>query len=144
MKDYKKVNEYLSNLAILNVKLHNLHWNVVGVNFVQLHEYTEEIYDDIFGKYDAVAELLKMKGEMPLSRVSDYLANASIEEVEPKNFSAKEVLDILLEDLTKMNDLAKEIRDLADSEGDYEIANEFEDHIAGYNKYIWFIGSMLK
>lgn len=144
MKDYKKINEYLSNLAVLNVKFHNLHWNVVGIHFKELHELTEELYDDLFEKYDAVAELLKMKGEMPLSKVSDYLNNASVEEVEPKEFSSKEVLEILLNDLTKMNDLAKTIRNEADQEGDFAVVNEFEDHIGGYNKNIWFISSMLK
>ncbi len=144
MKDYKKINVYLSNLAILNVKFHNLHWNVVGINFKKLHEYTEELYDDLFEKFDAVAELLKMKGQMPLSRVSDYLNYASVEEIEPKEFSAKEVLEILLNDLTKMKELALEIRNEADEEGDFTVVNEFEDHIAGYNKNIWFIESMLK
>lgn len=144
MKDYKKINEYLSNLAILNVKFHNLHWNVVGIHFKELHELTEELYDDLFEKYDAVAELLKMKGEMPLSRVSDYLKNSSVEEVEPKDFSSKEVLEILLGDLNKMRELALEIRNAADEEGDFAVVNEFEDHIGGYNKNIWFIESMLK
>ena len=32
---------YLANLAVWNAKLHNLHWNVVGRAFVQVHEYTE-------------------------------------------------------------------------------------------------------
>lgn len=144
MKDYGKLNEYLSNLAVLNVKLHNLHWNVVGINFKPLHSFTEELYDDVFEKFDAVAEIMKMKGEMPLSKMSDYLNNASIEEVEPKDFSSKEVLEIVLEDLTKMNELAKEIRDEADEDGDFAVVNEFEDHIAGYNKNLWFIRSMLK
>ncbi len=144
MKNYEKINEYLSNLAVLNVKLHNLHWNVVGINFNQLHSFTEELYDDMFEKYDAVAELLKMKGEMPLSKMSDYLNNASIEEVEPKDFSSKEVLEIILKDLNKMKELALEIRNEADKEGDFVVVNEFEDHIAGYNKNIWFISSMLK
>ena len=144
MKNYEKVNEYLSNLAVLNVKLHNLHWNVVGINFKPLHSFTEELYDDMFEKYDAVAEILKMKGEMPLSKMSDYLKNASIEEVEPKDFSSKEVLEIILKDLNKMKELALEIRDEADKDGDFAVVNEFEDHISGYNKNIWFINSMLK
>ena len=36
MAIYEKMNEYLSNLAVLNVKLHNLHWNVVGLQFVEI------------------------------------------------------------------------------------------------------------
>ena len=43
-----------------------------------------------------------------------------------------------------MRELALEIRNAADEEGDFAVVNEFEDHIGGYNKNIWFIESMLK
>ncbi len=143
MAKINKVNEYLSNLAVLNANLHNLHWNVEGLQFVQVHEFTEELYDDFFEKFDAVAELLKMKGEKPLVRLSDYLKHASIKELDKDVFTVRETLEIVLEYLTTMRELALEIRNLAAEEDDFDIANEFEDHIAGYNKNIWFVKSML-
>jgi len=45
MKHFDLLQEYLSNLAVLNVKLHNIHWNVVGENFLKIHDFTEEAYD---------------------------------------------------------------------------------------------------
>ena len=51
-----KIKTYLANLAVWNVKLHNIHWNVVGPYFVSVHEYTEKLYDEVFEAYDAVAE----------------------------------------------------------------------------------------
>lgn len=143
MAIYEKLNEYLSNLAVLNVKLHNLHWNVVGLQFVQVHEFTESIYDDMFEKYDAVAELIKMKGERPLVKMADYLEKASIQEIDKEEFTTIEVLEILKEDLTKMKELATEIRNLADEAGDFITVAEFEGHIAGYNKNLWFLDAML-
>ena len=142
-KKVRKVNEYLSNLAVLNANLHNLHWNVEGLQFVQVHEFTETLYDDFFEKYDEVAELLKMKGERPLVRLSDYLKNASIKELDKDVFAVKETLEIVLDYLLVMKDLALEIREQADSEGDFDTVAMFEDHIAGYNKNIWFVKSML-
>ena len=47
--------------------------NVVGLPVCQIHEFTESLYDDLFEKYDAVAELIKMKGEKPLVRMADYI-----------------------------------------------------------------------
>ena len=143
MAIYEKMNEYLSNLAVLNVKLHNLHWNVVGLQFVQVHEFTESIYDDFFEKFDAVAELLKMKSEKPLVRMVDYLEKASIKEIDKDKFSTAEVLDILKEDLGKMRELATQIRNLADEAGDFVTVAEFEGHVEGYNKNLWFIEAML-
>ncbi|NLU35720.1 MAG: DNA starvation/stationary phase protection protein [Clostridiales bacterium] len=143
MKNYEKLNEYLSNLAVLNANLHNLHWNVVGNQFVQIHEYTEKLYDDVFEKFDAVAEILKMKGEKPLTKLSEYLENASIKELDGDRFSCREVLEIIEGYLDDMRKLATEIRNEADEEGDFEVVMEFEEHVAGYSKELWFVRSML-
>lgn len=144
MKKNELLNQYVANLAVWNIKLHNLHWNVVGKEFVQIHEFTEEIYDDVFEKFDEVAELLKMKGEMPLSTMAEYLKVASIEEVVAKDFSPREVLEILKADLELMKNLGLEIRNLADEEDDFETVAIFEDYTADYSKNLWFVNSMLK
>lgn len=143
MKDYSKLNVYLSNLAVLNANLHNIHWNVQGLQFVQVHEFTEALYDDFFEKYDAVAELLKMKGERPLVKLSDYIEKATIKELEKEVFTTKESLEMVQGYLTEMKRLATEIRNEADEDGDFEVVAEFEDHVAGYSKNLWFIKSML-
>lgn len=143
MAHIEKLNVYLSNLAVGNVKLHNVHWNVVGTQFVQVHEYTEAIYDDFFAKYDEVAEALKMKGEKPLVTMKDYLDKATIKEDNSDRFTVKESLGILKKDLELMRDLATDIRNTADEAGDFAIVAMMEDHVAGYDKEIWFINSML-
>ena len=144
MKDTNKMNEYLSNLAVWNVKLHNLHWNVVGPQFVQIHEFTESLYDDVFAKYDAIAEIMKMKGQTPLVKMVDYLGHASLKELDQESFTASEVLEILQKDLNQMKELATAIRFAADDEDDFEVVAEFEAHVAGYSKHLWFIQAMME
>lgn len=143
MKTVKKVNEYLSNLAVLNVKLHNIHWNVEGKQFVRVHNFTEEIYDAMFEKYDEIAEMLKMKEEKPLVTMKDYLENASVEESDKDVFSVQESLEMLKKDLELMKKLATEIRNEADEENDFETVAIFEDHVAFYSLNIWFTKAML-
>ena len=58
----QKLNPYLSDLAVMFLKLHDLHWNVKGMQFVPVHQYTEARYDDMAEKFDAVAELIIMQG----------------------------------------------------------------------------------
>ncbi|MHC1734485.1 MAG: DNA starvation/stationary phase protection protein [Erysipelotrichaceae bacterium] len=135
----KNIQIYLSNLMVLNVKLHNLHWNVEGKQFVQLHEFTEKLYEALFEEYDAVAELLKMRSISPAARLEDYLKLTSIKEVESRKFTQDEVLDIVESDLTQMYELAKEIRNEADAEGDFVIVMSFEEQIAHYQKNLWFL-----
>jgi len=111
---------------------------------LEVHKFTEEIYDKLFADLDEVAELLKMKGVMPLSTMAEYLENSSIEEVKAKDFSVKESLEVVKKDLEAMKELAVSIRNAADEEGDFETVAVFEDYVAFYSKNIWFVNSMLR
>lgn len=144
MKYLDLLQKYLSNLAVLNIKFHNVHWNVVGKQFVRVHTYTEELYDEFFEAFDAVAELLKMKDIMPLSSMAEYLENSTVKELKAKEFTTDEVLKIVKADLEAMRIMASDIRNGADAEGDFETVGMFEDFVASFSKNIWFVNSMLK
>lgn len=139
----KKVDIYLSNLLVGNVKLHNLHWNVVGSQFKSVHEYLEVLYDDFFEKYDEVAEYQKQIGKYPVASVKDYLELTTVEELESKDATIKESIEYAKELLVRQKKLALEIIEETNDE-DFVLANMMEDHITGYNKEIWFMESMLK
>ena len=139
-----KSNKYLANVAINYGKLHNLHWNVVGLQFKPVHEYLESLYDNMHEVLDEVAELLKMNGEYPLASFKEYLAVSEIVELESKDYSVKEALEIALADIKVLRDNALELRRLASDEDFYPLQVMMEDHLANYNKVVWFVESMLK
>lgn len=132
---YDVVNTYLANLAVLSVKFHNLHWNVEGPQFVQLHSFTEEAYDD-------VAEILKMRGHFPLGSMKDYLAHTTVKELENKSIKGPQVLEILKDEYSELLELAFEIRRDADDQGDVSLVAKMEEHIASFQKKLWFIKSI--
>lgn len=138
-----KRNEYLANLAVLNAKLHNLHWNVKGMQFMSVHEYTESLYDAMFERFDAVAEELKMEGLFPAASLAEYIKLASVEELGNKDYTAEEVLAIVKADLELMMNLALEIRGLAEEEDNFLVQASMEADVEQYKKNLWFIGSML-
>ena len=65
-----KLNVFLANLAAMNIKVHNLHWNVVGPNFPVIHKMTEEIYKMFQCQFDEVAEMMKMQNKMPMGTMA--------------------------------------------------------------------------
>ena len=139
-----KSNKYLANINVNYVKLHNLHWNVLGLQFKPVHEYLESLYDSMHEVFDEVAELLKMNGEYPLASLKDFLAVAEVKELESKDYSVKESLEIALADIKLLRENAKELRLLAAEEDFYPLQVMMEDHLANYNKVVWFVESMLK
>ena len=140
-----KLNTYLANLAVINIKIHNLHWNIVGSQFVSVHEYLESEYDKAGERLDEVAELIRMSGEFPVANIREYLEISTIKEIETsKEISIKEALEIVLSDIKLQKELALEIRKEADGTDNFPVANAMEDHIEAYNKQIWFVESSLK
>ena len=113
MKNLQAVNQYIANLAIWNIKLHNFHFNVTGSQFVPAHKYLEEVYDIAFDYYDDVAEHVKMQGEEPVVHVAKYLEIASLKEVPSNTFTVKEVYNYLVEDFQLLNKEARAIRESA-------------------------------
>lgn len=139
-----KSNKYLANINVNYVKLHNLHWNVLGLQFKPVHEYLESLYDSMHEVFDEVAELLKMNGEYPLASLKAFLEVSEISELESKDYSVKESLEIALADIKVLRENAKELRLLAANDDFYPLQVMMEDHLANYNKVVWFIESMLK
>lgn len=140
----EKLNVYLANLMVGNVKLHNLHWNVRGISFKAVHEYLEELYNASFGKFDEVAELQKMKGVYPKASVKEFMEITTIKELESKPYTVKESLEYALEYIKEMRTLAAEIRKSADETDDFSLVDMMEEHIDEYNKNAWFLESMLE
>lgn len=139
-----KLNVYLADLGVLYIKLHNLHWNVTGINFKAIHEYLEVLYDGVSASLDEVAEILKMNDEVPAASLKEYLEITSICELESKELIGKDALKIVLDDFSKIKDLAVEIRTLADENDEYKIIDMIEDDLNNFSKSIWFIKAMLK
>jgi starvation-inducible DNA-binding protein len=140
----KLMNKYVANLAVLNVKLHNLHWNVTGENFEQVHVFLERLYDDLFIKFDEAAERIKMVRHFPLASLKEYLNTSDVEELESKFYNVKESLSIAYNEYENLIALAKQVRVEADSNDDFITVSLMEDHITIYEKELWFIYSTLK
>ncbi len=143
-KQVKLMNQYVADLAVLNVKFHNLHWNVVGERFLPVHQYLEELYDMLFGTYDEVAERLKMLGAFPLASLKSYLEATAVEELDNRDYQISETYQIVQEELQKLRHLAKSIRVVADDADDFGTVAMLEDQIGEYDKQLWFIEQALK
>ena len=143
MKYVANMNAYLSDLVVFYLKLHDLHWNVKGMQFVPVHQYSESRYEDMAEKFDEIAELLLQHGEKPVSSVREYLALSSIKELNKDSYRDEEVIKIISEDMAYLKGKAEALRLEADAEGLFDIVAVLEDHVAGYNKELWFLRSML-
>ena len=141
---YKELNIFLADLAVMNIKVHNLHWNVVGTEFKSIHKMTEKIYEMIQEQFDEVAEIMKMHNQFPFARITDYKNNTNIEEVESRPYQTDEVLEILNNDYDKIINQANKAREEASTQGNFLIVNLMEDYLKNYVKNSWMMRAILE
>jgi starvation-inducible DNA-binding protein len=144
MSKIEKMSQLVADLNVLNVKFHNLHWNVVGLDFEPVHLLTEASYTDFFNKYDEVAERMKMLGELPPASMKKYLELTNVDELPDQDWTVLETLNKVLDAYKYLRTEFIELRRLADAEDDFATQSMCEDYVGEFDKQIWFVGSMIK
>ncbi len=136
----KKMNVLLSNLNIMYTKLHNYHYNVIGNDFLTSHKFLEDEYEIIHNWIDEVAEEIKKIDEFPLGKLSDYIKNSNIKEIDSKDYHSNEIYKTLVDDykilIEDMEGIKKESSDTI-----FDLMNHY---ISILDKKIWIMNSLIK
>ena len=135
----KSLRKVLASTFSMYLHAHDFHWNVVGPNFAQLHEFFQEIYEDVYGAVDTLAEdLRKLNFKAPftlthlasLSTVTESRPNKDTDMLSSLGVINQTVLDSLIECFGIAND--------ANEQG---IANFIAERIDMHQKWAWQIRS---
>ena len=137
------LNGLLADAHILNVKLHNYHWNIQGSQFFPIHELTEKYYDYFFGVYDDVAERVLQLGGKPLASTKAYLEATKLDEEEGNAFTPEQVLKAVLADFETMHKTALEIMGLCDEASDISTGNMIGGMVDWLEKAMWMLRQTL-
>ncbi len=133
------LNEYLSNLKVLNNNLYNLHFNIVGEHFFILHKKLEEYYEITADMYDAMAERIKMLDQYPITSLVQYEEKATIKSMRSQDFTSNQTYNILINDFTFMLNFSKELETYASNIKDYVTTNLMNDNINFFEKELWML-----
>lgn len=139
----KKLNVYLANQSVLHAKLHNLHWYVSGEGFFTIHVKLEELYTAMATDMDMLAELLLSSGFKPIASLKEHLEFTTIEELCDAKIDSKDAMKIVLDDYTKMKELAKEIIVLAEKDHKQAVVDLMSSYIGTFEKELWMLSAYL-
>jgi len=113
------LNADLANAYALYHQLHKHHWNVEGAEFLEIHVFLQEVYEDVEAAADELAERLQSLGGVPHASMTTLAENATVE------VEDEDVYDIrtsLANDIEMMGDIIESYREhieLAEGLGDY-------------------------
>ena len=101
-KDRKAVaailNTLLSDEYVLYTKTRKYHWNVIGIQFNDLHKFFEAQYGALNTIVDDVAERARSLGEISFGTLAEFLKQTRLKENSGKNPPPKGMIADLLSD----------------------------------------------
>ena len=140
----KKLNEFLCNLEVMNVKLQNYHWNVNGKGFFITHEKLEEYYDEIRVEIDEIAEHILSLGYQPLGTMQDFIKNSQLQEAKNERIKSLPVIHNVIDDLRNMRNKVTQIKECAEQQNDYATSSLMDNYLANYSKKLWMLNETIK
>ena len=143
-ENIKKLNEFLSDLEVMAIKLQNYHWNIQGKEFFVLHEKLEEYYEEIREQLDEIAEHILAKGYEPFGSMKDFLENAQIQEAPNEKITSSEIYQHVIQDFKTLQQKVMQIKQEAEKQSDYETSSIMDDYLCNYAKKLWMLNASVK
>lgn len=133
----------LANTFLMYFKAHSYHWNVEGIMFPFYHDFFGDIYEDVYGAVDPLAEEIRALDEYAPISLQELYATATIEED-----NTKPSLNGMLQNLQSANqevlDSLNKLFDLASKEKQQGLADFAAGRIDTHKKHAWMINASLK
>ncbi|MCV3382942.1 DNA starvation/stationary phase protection protein [Campylobacter sp. IFREMER_LSEM_CL292] len=128
------------------VKFHNYHWNVKGLQFFSIHEYTEKAYEEMAELFDDCAERVLQLGEKAITCQKVLMENAKSPKLENGKdcFTPIEVLEFIREDYKYLLAEFKKLNEEAEKASDTTTAAFAQENIAKYEKVLWMLNSTIQ
>lgn len=136
----KGLSGLLADLQVYYSNLRGFHWNIRGAEFFVLHEQYEQMYDDLAGKIDEVAERILQLGGKPENRFSEYLKVATVKE-EHELVCAASTLKNVSDTLQIIMEKERAIAEAAGEAGDEVTVDLMIGFLSEQEKLVWMLSA---
>lgn len=134
----EKLKVVLANTFTMYMKTHGYHWNVIGSDFPQYHDFFGDLYAEIHGAVDDIAEQLRQINSFApgsLQRMKE-LSELSEDDLVPA--APKMVTNLIAANDTVTKSLI-ECYKIAEEAGEYGLSNFLQDRITAHKKHSWML-----
>ncbi len=132
----KKLNTTLCTYQVFFHKLQKFHWNVVGSDFFDLHELTEDLYKNALNEIDEIAERIRVFGKKPYASMYEYLRESLLKESEEEK-SAEYMTYEIINDLQVLAETFLDVHEYATKNGDIGTTHMIAGMIKKLETYHW-------
>lgn len=128
----------LADTFTMYFKTHSYHWNVIGPNFPEYHEFFGDLYSEIHGAVDNIAEQIRAVNSFAPASLDRLKELTRIQEADTIPTSDR-MFQVLINDNNIVLDSLKQAYDLADKNGELGLANFLQDRMDIHKKHGWML-----
>lgn len=128
----------LADTFVMYMKAHSYHWNVIGPNFPQLHDFFGNLYEELHGAIDPLAEHIRALDSFApatLVRMSDLSTIKEDEKIPTTENMIRNLIDAN-EKVMNTLVLARQKAEVAEM---YGYVNFLEERIMIHAKHRWML-----
>lgn len=133
----------LADTFVMYYKAHSYHWNVEGSNFPQYHSFLNDLYEEIFGAVDTIAEHIRqIDGYTPTSLIE--LKSYSMISEDEDVVSAMSMMNRLIDANNLVLASLMMAYQAAEQATEIGLSNFLQDRVAAHQKHGWMLKSITK
>jgi starvation-inducible DNA-binding protein len=138
------LNERLADSLDLRSQVKQAHWNVKGLQFLQVHELFDDIAEHTGEAIDLIAERATALGGVANGTVRQAANASSLQEYDLNAVTVAEHLRAVAQRLAAFANAAREAIDQTDELGDRVTADLFTQIVRQADKDLWFVEAHLQ
>jgi starvation-inducible DNA-binding protein len=138
------LNQQLADTFDLYSQVKQAHWNVKGLNFMQLHLLFDEFADSLIGYVDMIAERVTALGGTALGTARMAAANSRLPEFPVDMVKDEQVVAVLAERFVNYAATTRAAIDTAAEHDDQGTSDLFTEVSRTIDKHLWFLEAHLQ
>lgn len=132
----------LASTFAAKLKAHSYHWNVIGSDFPQLHDFFATIYEDYDGAIDPLAEHIRQLDSFVPGTLARMKELSVVMEDEKIPTAEKMISNLLSCNENVMGEVTKAY-EMAEEQKEYALSNYLQDRLTSHSKLNWMIKSTM-
>lgn len=131
-KEFYFLYELQASLTVLVFKVKNMHWNLFGESFFEVHEELDRMSQELEGLNDQVAEKIVMLNGIALGSYEEVLKKSFISETRGKEWSILEISKITSDDLYTLLNYVEKLKNI-----DFRIQPLIDEIVISAHRWAW-------
>lgn len=128
----------LADTFTMYMKSHGYHWNVIGSDFPQLHEFFQDLYEELHGATDDIAEQIRQIDAFAPGTLQRMKELSGVAEDDKIPVAANMITNLITANEVLLTALMVAYKQ-ADTDEEFGLANFLQDRMMAHKKHGWML-----